>query len=703
MHRRIGVVAGLICLSSFSSAQEEIYQLAPITVTGKIEPPGAPLESQAETGSRLGITIKETPASVEVLPGDAVRERGDLSTQSAVARATGITPAGAPGDGSTALVARGFYGPNSVMQLYDGTRLYVAAATITFPVDTWVLDRVEVLRGPASVLYGEGAIGGATNFVPRQPNRKGQSVDLLAGAGSFHTYRLGAAATGPLSDRAAYQIAAISTKSKGFVDRGESERVSLASSLVFDVTNDFSLKFSLDGTVNEPDRYFGTPLVNGGIDSRLREKNYNVDDSAIRYKDYWGRLQANWRITPTVSLRNELYSLNADRHWRNVEGIEFLPASNEVLRQFYIEIFHDMRQVGNRVDLAVSEDLFGHRNRFLVGVDWNKVGFQRDSNSPFSGTSTVDAFDVSPGRFLEDDSTVPEFKSRITQYALFSENAFDLTDSFKAVAGLRYEKIDFTRDDLVSGGRFDKDFDPFTWRLGGVYKLNTSATLYAQVSRGVEALGDLVTLGLGERDFDLTEARQYEVGMKSQFLHGRGETSLAFYDIVKKGLLTPDPTNPGSVIPVGKQSSRGVEATLRWAVTPKFGIDANVAVLRAQFDEFQENVAGTLVSRKGNQPVNVPEHAANLWVTHTANVQWRTGIGARYVGKRFADTANTIAIPSYTVVDAFVRYAPKPWLSFSLHGRNLGDRDYAIASYYTNTQFILGEPRAFELVAEARF
>jgi iron complex outermembrane receptor protein len=132
-------------------------------------------------------------------------------------------------------------------------------------------------------------------------------------------------------------------------------------------------------------------------------------------------------------------------------------------------------------------------------------------------------------------------------------------------------------------------------------------------------------------------------------------------------------------------------------------IEANVATLRAQFDDFREDVGGTVTSRNGNQPINVPERAANFWLTHAPHAQWRWGIGARYVGKRYADNANTIEVPAYTVLDAFVSYMLTPSLTLSLRGRNLGDRGYAIASYYTNTQFILGEPRAFELVAEARF
>ena len=218
------------------------------------------LERESSAGSRLGLKLREQPAAVEVVPGEVMRERGDLTAQEAVTRATGITAAGSPGDGSSALISRGFAGHSSVTQLYDGTRLYVAAGTMTFPVDTWLLDRIEVLRGPASVLHGVGAIGGAINYVPRQPSRHASVTDALFSAGSFNTYQLGVNTTGPILDRAAYQLGVIATKSDGYVDRGDSQRVSVASALGFDVMPDLTLRLAFDGSWNEPSRYFGTPL-----------------------------------------------------------------------------------------------------------------------------------------------------------------------------------------------------------------------------------------------------------------------------------------------------------------------------------------------------------------------------------------------------------------------------------------------------------
>jgi iron complex outermembrane receptor protein len=671
--------------------------------------PGGSLDLSRESsaGSRLGLTLKEQPAAVEIVPGEVLRARGDLTAQEAVTRATGITAAGTPGDGSSAIASRGFVGHDSVTQLYDGTRLYVGAGTMTFPVDTWLLDRVEVLRGPASVLHGVGAIGGAINYVPRQPLRQERLSDVLFSAGSYNTYQLGVNTTGPITDRAAYQIGLIGTKSNGYVDMGESRRLSVASSLLFDVLPNLTLRLAFDGAWNEPARYWGTPLNDGVIDDRLRKRNYNVSDSTIYWGDYWLRLGADWRLVPTLTLRNELYFLKTDRHWRDVENYAFLPATAQVDRTSYIEIFHDEHQIGDRFDVRFDGTVLQRPYRLLAGFDVNRIYFRRTSNTPFDGETLVDAFHPIPGLFRDDPNvpaTRPEFESHTTQVAVFTEGLLRLTDRFKLVAGLRVDHVDYSRDDLIDATRsFDKTFDPFTWRVGGVFDVTKAVTLYAQITRGVDPLNSLITLPFRQRDTKLTTAQQYEVGLKTQLFEDRVEATLATYYIVKHNLQTPNPARPSESIQVGQQSAYGVEFAVGLRPVPQLAIDANIARLHAQFDDLSEvDENNMVVSRNGKQPPDVPEFVANLFVVYSPTPMWSLGGGLRHVGERFADNANTVREPPYTLFDAFVTYRPTQWLSLTLRGRNLTDADYAIASYGA-TQLILGQPRSAEFVANLRF
>jgi iron complex outermembrane recepter protein len=145
-----------------------------------------------------------------------------------------------------------------------------------------------------------------------------------------------------------------------------------------------------------------------------------------------------------------------------------------------------------------------------------------------------------------------------------------------------------------------------------------------------------------------------------------------------------------------------VEVAIGLTPIPQLAINANMALLDAQFDDLLEVAGDALVSRDGNQPPDVPELLANVWVVYMLTPAWRLGGGMQYVGKRFADNANTVREPSYTLLDAFVSYTPWRFANFTLRGRNLTDADYAMASYGP-TQFILGQPRSVEFVASLRF
>ena len=185
---------------------------------------------------------------------------------------------------------------------------------------------------------------------------------------------------------------------------------------------------------------------------------------------------------------------------------------------------------------------------------------------------------------------------------------------------------------------------------------------------------------------------------------GRGEFSIAAYDIVKNNLLTRDFSAPGLVQQIGGQSSRGVEVSLAVPVAEKFTVEANAAVLNARFDKFNENVSGVLTSRSGKHPTNTPNVSSNLWLTYTPVTKLRLQAGVRYVGQEFTDNANTAAnrLPDYVVVDMGASYAVSDKVQVRLNVYNLADKLYATNAYNAGT-WILGRPRSVDVTISARF
>lgn len=679
--------------------------LPPVVISSASQPPGLALSEPTSTGSRLGLTPRETPASVEVLSGDTIRERGDLSVREAVTRATGITANGAPGNGGTALAARGFAGQGSVMQLYDGTRLYVASGTVTFPFDTWSVDRIEVLRGAASVMVGEGAIGGVVNVIPKKPMRAPIANELQLTGGTQKTARAAFDSGGAVNETLSYRFNASYGRSGGWVDRGDSRSLAVSAAVRLDVSPAFNLTLSYDDADQHPMQYLGTPLAGGSLDTSLRKKNYNVGDADITYRDRWTRLAAQWQPNERVMVRNQFYYLTSQRHWRDAESYTFLPATGQVRRTDYLEILHDQEQVGDRADLKIDGQLFGMANTAMLGFDVNRINYTNSSNSPYGGASTVNAYQFDPGQFFSPPGivTLPRFRTHTTQAALFGEDRLQLTRQWSVIGGVRLDHAQLERGNLVTGDDWTRSFNNITWRAGTVYAFTPALSVYAQYATATDPLGALISTSDAQKDFKLATGRQIEAGVKQSFWNQRGEWTFAAYQIIKKNLLTRDASNPALSVQVGEQSSRGLEASVSVELMRGLRLDANGTVLRARYDDFAESVNGALASRNGNVPTSVAQQAANLWLTWAFAPQWQAGGGLRYVGKRYTNNANTTTMPSYTVVDASLQWRVSRKTALTLRVYNLFNRDYAESSGNSGGQWLLGRPRAAELSANFYF
>ncbi|AKM32886.1 TonB-dependent receptor [Pandoraea faecigallinarum] len=676
-------------------------KLPPVTVSARHSRDDAPLSTPGDTGSRLNLSSLDTPASVESVTAAQIEARGDQTVNDAVTRATGFTSTATPGNGGTALAVRGFAGQESVMTLYDGTRLYPGAGTMTFPFDTWQVERIDVLRGPASVLYGEGAIGGVVNVIPRQPQRE-SATTLQAGFGTQAQKRFALDTTGALGPMLSYRFYVSDNRSNGWVERGDSHTTSVGGAVKLDVSPRLSFTLSYDYARQMPATYFGVPLNGGALDTALRDRNYNVGNALIAYFDQSTRLTGVYRAGDGITIRDQLYYLNTHRHWRNSESYEMDPSTRLVTRSDYIEILQHEQQAGNRLDATIERSLAGHANRFVIGVEANRISFRRDSNTPFGGSSVVSADGFDPGVFASPDPTVPEFRTLTHQVALFAEDRFDITSRLSAVGGLRYDYLDYSRRQLASGTAFGKAFSNVGWRLGLVYQVGPSASVYGQYTRGADSVGSLVTLSQSQTQFELATGEQWEAGFKQELPEGRGFWTLAVYQIVKKHLLTSDPLHPGVTQQVGQQSSRGVE--LSGALTLGYGVsvEANAALLRARYDRFDENVGGMAVSRSGNVPNNIAQQTANVWLTCSPIRDVVLGAGLRYVGRRYSDNANTAPMPSYTVFDASVSWRATRHIDLALYLRNLGNRAYAVTSE-SPTEWLLGPSRSAQVVATMKF
>lgn len=621
-----------------------------------------------------------------------MRERGDFDVVDAVTRTTGLSAQGNGGNGGLSFTARGFAGVNSVGVAEDGIRLGVAAGSVTYPSDSWGYERIEVLRGPASIVYGSGTAGAVVNAIRKQPGRE-RATEVLVGAGQYDSYRLGVGAAGPIGEIASYRVDAYGHSTSGERDLGRAKGGKFMGTLRLDPRSDLRFELLADVSEQKPERYWGAPTVNGRVPKRLRDENYNVRDSVIRYQDQRLRARVEWKASEWLTVRNEAHYFKADRHWKNIEAYEYDRAREMVERFDYLEITHDLEQKGNRLEAAIS---VGTHNA-VVGWEITKAEFTGGNNSPYRGSSTVSARNPVHGFWDSPDAWANKFDSDTTQHALYAEDAWQFSDKWLLLAGVRRDVSKVDRKERVGGTPFDKTLGGTAWRLGLTHFLTPGLSVYGQVSQGHDPVTNILTLNLANRSFKLTTARQAELGVKQQFGQGLGEWTAAVYRIEKDDIITRDPDRPSISVQGGSQHSKGVELSAVLTPSPQWRLEGNVALVRAEFDKLIE---GGGANRAGNRPANVPRTLANLWA-HYRIGDWQASLGGRYVGNRYANNANTFTLPSYVVADAALSWQIDSNTTLRLLGRNLTDKTYVSASY--GAQHLLGEGRRAELLAEFRF
>src|SRR5690606_35593955 len=270
--------------------------------------------------------------------------------------------------------------------------------------------------------------------------------------------------------------------------------------------------------------------------------------------------------------------------------------------------------------------------------------------------------------------------------------------------GVRYDHIDLHREDLAAGATaYRRTYNNVGWRVGAVYNVLPTLALYGQYAQAADPVGSPLRMSPAHKDFELSQARQIEVGIKQTFWDNAGEWTLAAYHIRKKDLVTRDPDDPSLRVQVGSQSSRGLELTLGLDLGRDWRLDINGAILDARYDDYTDTSGGAAVSRRGNVPPDVPERLANLWLSWRFAPQWTASAGLRYVGKRFADSANQLEMAAYTTTNLALQWDARRDLTLALRAYNVFDKQYAETAYYNQTQWLLGAERRVELSAHYRF
>jgi len=711
----------------------------------------------AESASRLGLTPRQTPATVEIIDQQIIRDRGIRTTTESAEAMVGVLGADPPGAPAT-FSMRGFSG-DQLNTLYNNIKVGPSNMTGR-PMDTFNLDRVEVLKGPASLLSGEGATGGAINYVTKTPHTGAIVNEAFTSFDSFKGYRAAYGSGGStLISGLDYRFDIGHSNNVSFIDDAYSKLTNVSGQLNYRITDNVKIWGAAEYKQDTDRFYWGTPLVPANapgivptkgivsglwsqyypgpsdfaghvgplnpvtVDARTLSTNYNVLDNRNGAHELWLRSGVQWDISNNVQFRSQVYSYTAQRHWFNNEINAFndsptpsAGAQGEVYRE-RLSVDHDQKLYGNISDLTVNSNLGGMDNRFVATVAASSLQFNAVQDDAFTN-DTVSLVD--PNRGLYGFQQTKNFFTHVDNAALAFEDRLKVTPTVALIGGIRLETIELSRTAFdvdgnlrsADGYPFTKTFTPVTGRIGYTWEAVPGLTFYSQYATAADpTVANIFNLRPTQPQL-LTTSRTYETGIKHLFWNNRAEWTLSLFDIERRNVYVPESGQLFNV--AGKVASRGVE--LAGAINPLGGLKlwGNVTLLRTRFVDFDYvDGNGVFQSYSGNTPPNVPSFVANAGASYrfATALPVELGVSLRHIGDRFNFQDNLVVMDAYTVADAYAFVdIPKNFFPaveqtrLSFRVRNLTDRRYAAWGDpgYTD-QIILGAPRSYEVAASFKW
>lgn len=725
-------------LAAAVTSQDSDQQLAEVTITAaKVRA----LDQFTPTGSRLGLSAQELPATLDVIGSGEMLGRGFINVEQAADSQAGVISGGSPGDQSQ-FSMRGFTG-NQITVLQNG--LYIGPANMTTrDQNAFNVGSVEILKGPASVLYGQGAVAGVVNVVDKAPSFTRSGIEMLAAVGRFGSTNIGIGGTTHVGETFAIRADFSRTATQGYVERDPSSTTEGTLTAQWRPSPTLELQLTVDLLQDSPSTYFGTPLVPSSfatdpltgvinsstglaIDKRMQFINYNVADARIHDMQEWPQLLVKWTPNDHLTLENFAYYFHAKREWLDAENYVFDSATQLIDRDRFF-VLHTQNLLGDEGSATYKASLFGLANTAVAGFDYSHLNFDRVRGFPcgegiFGGAANgcfpdnnpgpgVDPFNPSPGLFgpyLQDGELVPRSSPTYwNDYAGFFEDVIDLAPPVKLVTGGRYDRLDLIRQNFNTQGielknGFSEGYTSTNWRVGLVYNVNPYVTPYVSWTTGKDPPGtnNIFLVNAPEGLYALSSSRQVEVGVKASSPDRRGDLTASVYDIKKSNMLVQVSQEQQAT---ANQTSRGAELSADYKVTPTWTVSANTAYTSSRYTAFTDPISGSTYSNV--QPADIPRWTGNLWtsVRQVANEPLELGGGVRYIGSRPGNVANTLTLDSYALVDLYASYALESGVLLTARVNNLFDKAYVQwADIYYPNQVMLGEPRYFELSIYMKF
>lgn len=676
-----------VTTSQTPTPEQEPDEPIELTIVGEAFRPTYQVRNSS-IGTRTDTPIIDVPQAIQVIPEQVIQNQGTRSVGEVLRNTSSASP-GRTSSQAPALtpVIRGFESRNL---LRDGLR----DDTLRFSSEIANVERVEILKGPASVLFGQGDLGGVVNLVTKQPLDI-PFYSLGYQVGQFNLHRPTIDFSSPLGNNGlAYRLNAAYQRADSFKDFQNSESFFMAPVVRLIGTENTTLTANIEylkyrSFQTAPDLPASGTVIsnpNGRVsrEANLGEPSLSKTESLVTR---WGyqlehRLDSNW------SVKSELLAASLDIP----ENTGVIPIANTVradglnrdgrtMRRFLVE------NPSNTSSFTFNNSILGKfttgsiEHSLLFGVEVTRD--QTKDRLDFRQIRDIDIFN--PVYFPESVSSfaIPfgNTNAQKSSIGIYAQDQISLSNNIILVLGGRLDFTNQEYEDLLSAAEsFERNDTVFSPRVGIVFKPSENISLYASYSRSftpVVGRTRILNIETGQTTigapFEPERGTQYEVGLKANLLGDRLSTTLALYNLERTNVAAQGLSEPLSQIQIGKQRSQGIELDIAGEIIPGWNLTASYAytdskIIEDSRPEFQDR-----------QLQNVPRHAFGFWSSYelqSGNLRGLGfGLGIFTQGERQGDLRNTFTLPSYWRTDASIFYRRDKFRA-AINIQNLFDENY---------------------------
>ncbi|WP_230708404.1 TonB-dependent siderophore receptor [Psychrobacter sp. CCUG 69069] len=645
-------------------------------------------DSYRSTGTKTALDPNDAPMSYTRIDQELLQKRQADSVNAALRYEPGVTT---ESRGTVSIFdeynIRGF---KTYSNFYDGLRLpYDGAWNLMPQVDIYATEAVEILKGPASSLYGYAAPGGMVNQVAKSPkNTQASEVQLRLGNQNLREVAIDT--TGPLTDTLNYRLVALKRKKDGQMQTTEEERTLINPSLEWQATDDVSVLANLFYQ-DDPEMVPSTPLPAVGT---VYNASYGKLDSDAYAGDKWNRFSkevfmpsvtVNWDLNDQLTFKHVTRYTDAEAQQRNIYNRGFVEGSDTTLNRVAYTTDETMNNWTTDNQLAYQLDTANTSHNLLFGVEYQET----DSNATYydagpAGTPNLDLSSPDFSQINADNLPLDIYRQKQdieqSQLGLYVQDEMQWQD-LTVVAGLRHDNFDSsteqteaTKGAIYSDKTISNDASETSGRLAAIYDFDNGLSPYVSYSQSFQPVvgSNFIT----NEPFKPTTADQLEAGIKYLSSDRATQGTLAVFDITQKNVIVTNPSNSQQKVQTGEITSKGVEISGSHMLNDWVDIAASYSYTDAEIteDEFNPDVVG-------NTPAQIAKHKATLWADYYATDKLTLNAGVRYEGGMQVDKQNSDELPSVTLVDIGGNYQINPMLAVGASINNLFDKTYVGACY----------------------